>query len=165
MKKIDNFLRAFSNLRDIYDYSEPYGNVELAGLVGLFEICFEQAWKAMKEYLLDQGFPESRTGSPRQILKTAFECGLIEDEQAWLDALADRNNVSHAYNKDVALGIIEAARSSHYEMFQKLACKFEDDAGMVGVAHKGTPEDAGYAAHRKAAASATTAAASGGENV
>lgn len=49
MKKVENFLRSYENLKDIFDYEEPYGNVELSGMVALFEICFEQAWKAMKE--------------------------------------------------------------------------------------------------------------------
>lgn len=64
--------------KDIYDYEPPYNNVETAGLVGLFEICFEQAWKAVKEYLLDQGYKDGSTGFPKQILKTAYEYGLIE---------------------------------------------------------------------------------------
>ena len=55
MKKYENFCNALSNLKDIYDYEEPYGNVELTGLVGLFEVCFEQAWKAMKEILEAKG--------------------------------------------------------------------------------------------------------------
>ena len=62
MKKYENFVAAFDNLKDIYDYSEPYGNVELTGLVGLFEVCFEQSWKAMKEILEANGFAEGRTG-------------------------------------------------------------------------------------------------------
>ena len=56
MKKYENFVAAFENLKDIYDYSEPYGNVELTGLVGLFEVCFEQSWKAMKEILEYNGY-------------------------------------------------------------------------------------------------------------
>ena len=49
MKKYENFKAALNNLKDIYDYEEPYSNVETAGIVGLYEICFEQAWKAMKD--------------------------------------------------------------------------------------------------------------------
>ena len=41
MKKYENFLRTLDNLSKIYDYSEPYGTVELAGLVSLYEQCFE----------------------------------------------------------------------------------------------------------------------------
>ena len=68
MKKYDNFCNALLNLKDIYNYQEPYSNVEMTGLVGLFEICFEQSWKAIKEVLLSGGFTEGQTGSPRQII-------------------------------------------------------------------------------------------------
>ena len=50
MKKYENFKAALKNLKDIYDYEEPYNNVVLTGLAALYEICFEQSWKAMKEY-------------------------------------------------------------------------------------------------------------------
>lgn len=120
MKKYDNFCNAFSNLKDIYNYHEPYGNVELTGLVGLFEVCFEQSWKAIKEILQFNGFSEGQTGSPRQILKTAYEAGMIQDEKIWLEALASRNNVAHAYNKDVALDIINQTKDSYYKMFEEL---------------------------------------------
>ena len=120
MKKFENFCRALDNLEEIYQYHEPYDNVILTGLVGLYEICFEQAWKAMKEILEQQGFPESQTGSPRMILKTAFAAGMIRDEEAWLAALLARNNVSHAYNRDIALDIVNQAKECFYDMFLSL---------------------------------------------
>lgn len=42
-EEVDNFKRALNNLYDINEYSEPYNNVILTGLVGLYEICFEQS--------------------------------------------------------------------------------------------------------------------------
>ena len=65
MKKFDNFCLALENLNDVYNYDEPYGNVVLTGLVALYEICFEQSWKAIKEILEYNGVPESQTGSPK----------------------------------------------------------------------------------------------------
>ena len=120
MKKYENFCRALENLREIYNYSEPYDNVVMTGLVGLFEICFEQSWKAMKEILEAQGYPESQTGSPRQILKTAFQAGMLRDQARWLNALAARNNVTHAYNRDVALDIISQTKADFYPLFAEL---------------------------------------------
>ena len=38
-------------LFEIYNYEEPYDNVVLTGLVGLYEITFEQSWKMMKEIM------------------------------------------------------------------------------------------------------------------
>ena len=128
MKKTENFYRALNNLKDIYDYDEPYGNVIMTGLVGLYEICFEQAWKAIKELLQEEGYPEAQTGSPRQVLKTAYSAGVIHDEQIWLEALQERNNVTHAYNPEVALGIIARTKDGFYEMFQQLRSDMEQRA-------------------------------------
>ena len=127
MKKYENFVAAFENLKDIYDYSEPYGNVELTGLVGVFEVCFEQSWKAMKEILEANGFSEGRTGSPKQILKTAYGAGMIEDEEMWLDALVSRNNVAHAYNKDIALEIVRNTKDRYYKLFETLVVNLKED--------------------------------------
>lgn len=41
MKKLDNFQRALASLEKAYDYNEPYGQIELAGIVALFEASFE----------------------------------------------------------------------------------------------------------------------------
>ena len=117
MRKFENFCKALDNLQDIFDYEAPYGNVEMTGMVGLFEVCFEQAWKAMKEILQQAGYSEGQTGSPRQILKTAFSSGLIQDESIWMEALASRNNVAHAYSHGVTLQIIEKTKSSYITKF------------------------------------------------
>lgn len=120
MKKYDNFCASLRNLRDIYDYEEPYSNVVLTGLVALYEICFEQAWKAVKEVLQENGFAEGQTGSPRQILKTAYQAGMIKDEELWLRALITRNNVAHAYNQSIALDIVKQTKEEYYKMFCEL---------------------------------------------
>ena len=120
MKKYDNFKAALKNLKDIYRYDEPYDNVVLTGLVALYEICFEQSWKAMKEILAEEGVTEATTGSPKSILKAAYKTGMISDEQLWLEALATRNNVAHAYNSAIALQIVRDTKSKYYDMFCKL---------------------------------------------
>lgn len=126
MKKYENFLRTLNNLQEIYNYNEPYGTVELAGLVGLYEQCFEQAWKAMKEILEDNGFDESRTGSPRGILKTAYGAGMIDNEALWLAALSDRNDVAHAYKEEIALSIVKNTKEQYYDMFLTLRNTIDD---------------------------------------
>lgn len=125
MKKIENFYLALENLKDIFNYNEPYSNVVLTGLVGLYEICFEISWKAIKEILIEQGYNEATTGSPRQILKLAYECGIINDEKLWLSAMVDRNNVVHSYNKNVAIDIINKIKNQYYYMFCDLKEKIQ----------------------------------------
>ena len=130
MKKYDNFCSALSNMRQIYKYTEPYDDtVILTGLVGLYEICFEQSWKMMKEILSMHGYEASATGSPKIILKTAYQAGMIKDEELWLRALQERNNVAHSYNEDIAMEIVSKAKESFYAMFCNL--KNEIDANWL----------------------------------
>lgn len=127
MKKIENFRKSLRNLEDIYNYKEPYSNVIMTGLVGLYEICFEQCWKAMKEILEIHGFDESKAGSPRKIIKTAYKTGMIDDEERWLDALISRNNVAHAYNEAIAIDIINKTKKTYVPMFKKLEKTIQED--------------------------------------
>lgn len=127
MKKYENFCAALKNLKDIYNYEEPYVNVVLTGLVALYEICFEQSWKAVKEILELNGFAEGKTGSPKQILKTAYQAGIIKDEKLWVEALTTRNNVAHAYNQAVALDIVRATKEKYYQMFCDLKNELDDN--------------------------------------
>ncbi len=126
MRKYENFCAALTNLKDIFLYSEPYDNVVMTGLVGLYEICFEQSWKAMKEVMEENGLADFRTGSPKSILKTAYQAGMIKDEALWLQALAARNNVAHAYNKGVAQDIVRQTKDQFYQMFLDLKKEIDD---------------------------------------
>lgn len=126
MKKYENFCAALENLKDIYAYQEPYSNVVMTGLVGLYKICFEQAWKMMKDVLEKHGYEGAATGSPRLIIKTAYQSSMITDEAVWLAALQARNNVAHSYNRAVALDIIKQSKEQFYNMFCELKKDMEE---------------------------------------
>ena len=126
MKKYENFCSSLGNMKDIYNYEEPYDNVVLTGVVGLYEITFEQSWKMMKEILQNHGYEEGATGSPKIILKTAYKAGMIKDEELWLRALQARNNVTHSYNQKIALGIVSEAKNEFYKMFVELKEEVEN---------------------------------------
>lgn len=80
----------------------------------------QQSWKMMKEILEIHGFAEGATDSPKMILKTAYKAGMIKDEELWLSALQERNNVTHSYNRKIAMGIITQAKQKFYKMFCEL---------------------------------------------
>ena len=126
MKKYENFIKAYNNLSETSDLEPPYNTVTLTGLVGLFEITFEQAWKMIKEILDYHGYGEGASGSPRIVLKTAYGAGMINDEEAWLDMLYDRNNVAHSYNENVALGIVKNTKEKYIKLFGELKKEIEE---------------------------------------
>lgn len=127
MKKFDNFCKALDNLEDIYKYEEPYDNVVLTGLVALYEICFEQSWKAVKKVLSENGIEEAATGSPRSIIKLAYSVNLIKDQEVWLEALVSRNNVAHAYNQAIAIDIVKKTKERYVVMFRELRSEIKEN--------------------------------------
>ena len=125
MKKVDNFRKALKNLQELYRYEPPYDAVITAGLCALFSICFEQSWRAMKEVLAHEGWSEAQSGSPRQIVKTAFESGLITDEKGWLSMLEGRNLAAHTYNEEAANLLIQQTKDVYLPLFLELEKKLD----------------------------------------
>ena len=120
MKKYENFVRALDNLKLCKNYTAPYDVVTETGLVNLFSICFEQSWKAMKELLEDHGYSESKTGSPKMIIKLAFNAGMVQDESGWLELLDRRDEIAYSYNEEVAVAIIEKTKDRYLALFEAL---------------------------------------------
>lgn len=125
MKKFENFCKTLDNLEEINRIKPPYNVVITAGLCSLFTQCFEQSWRAMKEYLSQEGWAEENTGSPRQILKISYQTGLIQDESGWLKALEERNLGAHTYNQEVADTLIADTRSLFLLLFRALKKELE----------------------------------------
>lgn len=124
MRKFENFCKALNNL-ELAAEQENYSPLEETGLIAMFEICFEQSWKLLKEILKREGIDESKTGSPRQILKSAYGAGILTDEKIWLEILEDRNILSHVYDADKATDMIFKIKQKYLPAFQKLKSTVE----------------------------------------
>ena len=124
MKKYENFIKALKNLHQIQNTEvDPENVIMVTGMTSLFSICFEQSWRAMKEYLAEEGWSEAASGSPRQIIKTAFQAGLITDEKGWLSAMQARNTDAHTYNEEIAMTLIADTKEIFIPLFDQLAEK------------------------------------------
>ena len=82
------------------DLSNP---LAIDGSIQRFEFCVELVWKLVKKMLMDIEGIEAL--SPKKALQFAYQSGWIEDEQAWLQMLNDRNLTSHTYREEYALEI------------------------------------------------------------
>ena len=129
MRKFENFCKALDNLQLVRDLNEPYDVLTLTGSAALFEICFEQAWKAMKEILQEHGYNEGQTGSPKQILKLAYSAGMIQDEGKWLAMLVSRNDVTHSYDEEIALALIKRVKEEYIDLLEELKTEIETQWG------------------------------------
>lgn len=84
------------------------------GTIHRFEFVMELFWKTFKDLLLSEEKVQSHT--PREALKEAFRAGWIQDQDAWLDMLRDRNETSHIYSRDMAQAIYLRIRTYMAEL-------------------------------------------------
>ncbi|MEL7144363.1 MAG: nucleotidyltransferase substrate binding protein [Cyanobacteria bacterium J06573_11] len=116
IQRYANFESAFLLLNEALRIKDP-SVVERAGLIQFFEMAFELSWKIMKDYKQAEGV-KART--PREVLKQAFQIGLIKDGHTWLDALDDRNLTAHTYKEDVAKTVENRVRERYYGIIATL---------------------------------------------
>lgn len=115
-QRLQNFERAFGQLDRACD-KETYSELELAGLVQMFEFTFELAWKTLKDLLFYEGYD---VNSPRDVIRKAFEVGLIQDVDLWLETLESRNRLSHTYDEKTALEAEELIKDSYAPMIRRV---------------------------------------------
>lgn len=89
-----------------------------SGIIDKFMIQFELGWKVLKELLRLEGRSEARSGSPREILKTAFQLYDFMDEDVWVAMLNDRNSMSHEYDGNAARRLAQTVIDVYIPAFQ-----------------------------------------------
>ncbi|MDR2884663.1 MAG: nucleotidyltransferase substrate binding protein [Deferribacteraceae bacterium] len=97
-QRFQNYETSLVELRGALEKTE-YTKLERAGLIQLFEISFELAWKTVKDLLSYEGYT---INSPKETLRQAFASGIIIEGELWLNALDTRNLFSHTYNNQLA---------------------------------------------------------------
>jgi len=89
----------------------------IAATLHFFEVCFELAWKMLKDYLETQG---TVVRSPRETIKTAFAIDCIDDGRLWLEMLDARNNIAHSYDESVAKAIFAEIKKKYVHALKKM---------------------------------------------
>lgn len=113
-KFFNDFEKAIKNLKTATEVAED--DLSIDGTIKRFELCYELAWKLMKEYLADLGII---VRSPREAFKQAFINDLIENEEAWFGMIEDRNLLVHTYTHEQSREIFERIKEEHVEELEK----------------------------------------------
>jgi len=122
-QRFDNYQKALSQLEDavVLTRNRQLSNLEKQGLIQAFEFTYELAWNTLKDYCVYQGI-QNIVGS-RDTIREAFNRDLIDDGEAWMAMLTDRNRTSHAYDQDVAEEIFCKIISKHFDLLLALKKK------------------------------------------
>jgi nucleotidyltransferase substrate binding protein (TIGR01987 family) len=116
-QRFQNFLKAFSLLEEAVKKHQNQGisDLEEQGLIQRFEFTHELAWNVLKDYFEYQGNADI-TGS-RDATREAFNKGLIEDGEGWMEMIKSRIKSSHTYNEDIAKEIAKNIVEWYYVLF------------------------------------------------
>ena len=98
----------------------------VSGIIDKYYIQFELGWKVLKELLRYEGANQAATGSPREIIKTAYAYYDFIDESVWLGMLRDRNDTTHIYNEEAARQLVSKVLDSYIHEFQVLEMKIKE---------------------------------------
>ncbi|MGA2669646.1 MAG: HI0074 family nucleotidyltransferase substrate-binding subunit [Ignavibacteria bacterium] len=100
--------------------SSAIDELDKDGVIQRFEFTIELLWKMLKLYLEDQGII---CNTPKECLKAAFRIGLIDNEEAFLNMLQDRNKMSHLYSKEESEEIYERIKTLYLPNLKKIPAR------------------------------------------
>ena len=122
-QRLQNYKKALATLKNATELAaaRELTDLEKQGTIQGFEFTFELAWNVMKDYLEEQGI----TGiiGSKGAVRQAFNKGLIEDGQVWMDMIKDRNLAAHSYDEETAKELIVAITDNYCRQLNLFAEK------------------------------------------
>ena len=122
VQRFNHFTKALSQLSKFIQKGK-LNELEEQGLIQAFEYTYELAWNTLKDYFESQG--ETEIHGSRDAFRLAFQRGVIEDGETWMDMVRSRTLTSHTYNEEIAKKIVKAISSQYAQQFVKLHEKLE----------------------------------------
>lgn len=128
VQRFQNLTKAFLFLQAALDQKQ-LNPLERTGVIQAYEFTFELAWNTLKDYLTSEGVEAS---FPREVLKKAYQYGLIDDGDLWMDMLEKRNLMAHSYDEDRALTALGLIRNQYAPQFERLVAELEQKVASLG---------------------------------
>jgi nucleotidyltransferase substrate binding protein (TIGR01987 family) len=124
-QRFQNYKKALAILKKAFELaaSRELSDLEKQGVIQGFEYTFELAWNVLKDYLEEQGISDI-IGS-KNAVRHAFNKGLIEDGQVWMDMIKGRNLASHSYDEETSEKLFEKINDVFYKQLVLLAEKMK----------------------------------------
>ena len=119
--RFDNYKRAFFLLREAIEWQQERGltDLEKEGTIQRFEYTWELLWKTLKDYLENEGIVLEKI-TPKAVLMASVKAKIINKQETWMQALDDRNKMSHVYSTVVFEQVISNIAESYLSLFDRL---------------------------------------------
>lgn len=125
IQRLQNFSKALAQLESFIEKKE-LNKLEQQGIIQAFEYNFELSWNTLKDYFEYQG--ELNIHGSRDAFRLAFQRGLIEDGDLWMQMIKSRTLTTHTYNESTAKKIEIEIRNNYFHAFKSLESKLKEMA-------------------------------------
>lgn len=117
------FRKAYEKLKEFVD-TDNGSEKDRAAIIHAYEYTFELWWKALQRYLEDtETISEYGPGST---IRNAFQFGILEDGEKYMNLLRDRNLIAHTYKENIAIEIHSRIKENHIKTFEEFVKKFDE---------------------------------------
>lgn len=108
LQALEVAVRVFERVRNGPD--TELADTARSGVVQNFEVAYEQSWKLLRRWLMEElGYPDTELAMRRHLFRIAAKHQLLDDPQAWMDYHQARNLTSHTYSLAIAQQVAQAA--------------------------------------------------------
>jgi len=124
-QRFENFEKVFKQLSKAKDLATKrnLSELEQQGLIQSFEYTHELAWKVIKDYFFHQ--ENASINGSRDATRAAFQIGLIEDGEGWMEMIKSRNQSSHTYDEETASAIATKILDYYCDLFHHFCQKMK----------------------------------------
>ena len=120
-QRFSNFLKAYKLLANALKLRN-YSDLERLGLLHRFEYSTDLMCDTIKDYLHSRGF-HNLTGS-KDAIRHAYQAGLINDTEKWLEMIDCRNLIAHAIDEDTSIKLTEKIKGEYFYIFKEFVSNF-----------------------------------------
>jgi nucleotidyltransferase substrate binding protein (TIGR01987 family) len=116
-QRLMNYSKALAQLRKFIDKGE-LNELEEQGMIQCFEYTYELGWNTLKDFFESKG--EVGINGSRDAFRLAFNRGVIQDGELWMDMVDDRRLTVHTYDEEKADEMVAKIRDIYFDLFVRL---------------------------------------------
>jgi len=122
IRSYETFRKAYEKLKE-FIATDNETEKDQAAIIHAFEYTFELWWKTLQRYMQDM---ETITEhGPGSTIRNAFQFGILEDGEGYMDMLRDRNLIAHTYKENTAQEIYKNIKTKHIHRLEDFVKIFD----------------------------------------
>lgn len=133
IQRLKSYEKALHKLKEAIEkyHTGNMNEIEKEGMIQRFEHTYELAWNTIKDYYKAQG--ETNIQGSKDAFRTAFNRGLIQDGEIWMEMVESRILTTHTYNDNIANLIIQHIVEKYFTLFEKLKERLHQELQKTSI--------------------------------